>query len=432
MLSISLPAPPSDWDGKKLFESFSSPAVFSTINIEPHGSSYFSRAFNHLATPVSGSSSSAADSSQDDAKYAEYKDLKRVDLGDYYGLLGLKAQQYDSSVEEIKAAWRVLQRVCHPDKSLPEERELAEARFKAMQQGYEILTDPARRRGYDSSLPFDERIPSIKEGANEKDFFRVYGPVFERNERFSIIRPVPKLGTMDSSDEFVQEFYSFWTGFESWREFADLNEAKPENAGCREEKRKLERENKKKQEARKKEEMKRVFQLTDEAMKKDPRMKRMRERADAAKNAKKNAKLEAAKAAEEAKRKEDEEKKRAAEESAAAEKASKENEKNRKQALKSIRSYFGKYAKGAGFKDEEVTKLRESLTYEQFEPIVNEFKADPESDKGKEMVKKLLDGDTAGAAKVAEEAKAAQEQRAAEEKYKAKKEEEMKAQAKAS
>ena len=57
---------------------------------------------------------------------------------------------------------------------------------------------------------------------------QVFRPVFERNARWSCRRPVPELGTPKSSREHVEHFYSFWYGFDSWREFSYLDEEEKE------------------------------------------------------------------------------------------------------------------------------------------------------------------------------------------------------------
>lgn len=73
----------------------------------------------------------------------------------------------------------------------------------------EILSDPVKRRAFDSVDPtFDNTMPSKSEGKD--NFFKVFGPVFERNARWSSKKHVPKLGTMESSFEEVDSFYSFW------------------------------------------------------------------------------------------------------------------------------------------------------------------------------------------------------------------------------
>lgn len=81
--------------------------------------------------------------------------------------------------------------------------------------------DPQKRRAYDSQCNFDESIPSATEkilqhsskdlgGSGEDEggvcFYKLYGPVFERNGRFSTKQPVPKLGD-DTTD--IDTVYSF-------------------------------------------------------------------------------------------------------------------------------------------------------------------------------------------------------------------------------
>lgn len=73
----------------------------------------------------------------------------------------------------------------------------------------EILSDPVKRRAFDSVDPtFGNSVPSKSEG--KENFFEVFAPVFERNARWSSKKHGPSLGTMDSSFEEVDNFYSFW------------------------------------------------------------------------------------------------------------------------------------------------------------------------------------------------------------------------------
>lgn len=73
----------------------------------------------------------------------------------------------------------------------------------------ETLSDPMKRRAFDSVDPtFDNSVPSKGEG--KENFFEVFSSVFERNERWSTKKSVPKLGSPDSSFEEVDNFYSFW------------------------------------------------------------------------------------------------------------------------------------------------------------------------------------------------------------------------------
>ena len=73
----------------------------------------------------------------------------------------------------------------------------------------ETLSDPVKRRAYDSVDPtFDNTVPSKSEA--KESYFESFGPAFERNARWSSKKHVPKLGNMDSTFEEVDHFYSFW------------------------------------------------------------------------------------------------------------------------------------------------------------------------------------------------------------------------------
>jgi hypothetical protein len=68
-----------------------------------------------------------------------------------YDVLGIFP---DASAAEVRSAYRRLVKVLHPDHR-PGARErdhLAEARFRQVQQAYELLSDPIRRRDLDEEL----------------------------------------------------------------------------------------------------------------------------------------------------------------------------------------------------------------------------------------------------------------------------------------
>jgi curved DNA-binding protein len=66
-----------------------------------------------------------------------------MEFRDYYKVLGVERA---ASADQIKGAYRRLARKYHPDVS---KEPNAEARFKEMQEAYEVLKDPEKRAAYD-------------------------------------------------------------------------------------------------------------------------------------------------------------------------------------------------------------------------------------------------------------------------------------------
>ncbi|PQM33507.1 dnaJ homolog subfamily C member 2-like [Prunus yedoensis var. nudiflora] len=220
---------------------------------------------------------------------------------DHYALLGLSHLRYLATEEQIRKSYRETALKYHPDKQaallLNEETEAAkqtkkdeiESHFKSIQEAYEALIDPVKRRIYDSTDEFDDEIPT---DCAPQDFFKE-----------------------------VDSFYDFWYTFKSWREFPHTDEFDLEQAESRDHKRWMERQNAKLSEKARKEEYARIRTLVDNAYKRDPRIVRRKEAEKAEKQRKKEAKYlakklqeeEAARAVEEEKRRKEEEEKRAAE-----------------------------------------------------------------------------------------------------------------------
>ncbi|KAI3703527.1 hypothetical protein L1987_73667 [Smallanthus sonchifolius] len=262
---------------------------------------------------------------------------------DHYALLGLAHLRYLATEDQIRKSYRETALKHHPDKQaallLGEETEAAkqakkdeiENRFKAIQEAYEVLMDPTRRRIYDSTDEFDDEIPT---DCSPQDFFKVFGPAFMRNGRWSVSQPIPSLGDDNTPLKEVDGFYDFWFSFKSWREFPHEDDFDLEQAESRDHKRWMERQNAKLSEKARKEEHVRIRSLVDNAYKRDPRILRRKETLKAEKQKKKEAKFmakkleeeEAARIAEENRRKKEEEDRQAAE-AASNQKKLKEKEK---------------------------------------------------------------------------------------------------------
>src|SRR6266566_9606066 len=67
-----------------------------------------------------------------------------VEFKDYYKILNVPR---DASSEDIKKAFRKLARQYHPD--VAKDKKAAEEKFKEINEAYEVLGDPQRRKKYD-------------------------------------------------------------------------------------------------------------------------------------------------------------------------------------------------------------------------------------------------------------------------------------------
>lgn len=89
-------------------------------------------------------------------------------LPDYYAILGVTREVSQTG---IKNAYRRLARKYHPDKN-PENPD-AEALFKLVADAYDVLSDPEKRRSYDTA--FDKSHPLVREARrNVRAAIRAY------------------------------------------------------------------------------------------------------------------------------------------------------------------------------------------------------------------------------------------------------------------
>lgn len=389
-------------DGQAVYVSSNSSPV-KAFNFEPAG-----HAFHSAALRLSGvledddndnddeKSDTTSDKDQSYTQTSESystKGKKKSGSGekqqDHYALLGLGHLRYLATEDQIRRSYREAALRHHPDKQaallLAEETEAAkqakkdeiENHFKAIQEAYEVLIDPTRRRIYDSTDEFDDEIPT---DCAPQDFFKVFGPAFLRNGRWSVSQPIPSLGDETTPLKEVDNFYNFWYSFKSWREFPHADEFDLEQAESRDHRRWMERQNAKLSEKARKEESARIRALVDNAYKRDPRILRRKEEEKAEKQRKKEAKIlakklqeeEAARIAEEERLRKEEEDKRAAEAALHQKKAREKEKKLLRKERTRLRTLLAPLL-SCDLLEEDVEKLCMSLDMEHLRNLCNKI-----------------------------------------------------------
>lgn len=274
----------------------------------------------------------------------EAKDWKGQD---HYAVLGITKYRWRATEEQIKRAHRKKVLKHHPDKKAAKGGTEDDQFFKCIQKATEVLSDPVKRRQFDSVDEAADVEPPSKKETQKGNFYKLWGRVFEAEGRFSNIQPVPKLGNDKSSKEEVENFYNFWYNFDSWRSFEYLDEDVPDDNENRDQKRHVERKNQNARRKKKTEDTARLRKLVDDCLALDERIKKFRQAEHAQKNKRRLEKeAEAKRVAEEAAKAKEEEARLQAEKEAA-EKAEKAEGKKAKEAAKNAAKKNKRVIRGA-------------------------------------------------------------------------------------
>ena len=352
------------------------------------------------ATPEKGALEAGAKKAKDLTKLS----VKQLEALSYYDVLG--GIPMHSTPEQVRRAFHKACLKYHPDKEDPNASSIKDEKktggedpiFLKVKEAFETLSDAAKRKAYDSTVNFDDSIPST-EFVDEATFYKQFGKCFETNLRFDQnalksngnsngggkkkkrggkkISVVKALGDESADIETVHAFYDYWINFESWRDFTlpaqKLTEHDTDMAECRYEKRWMEKEIGRQARAMKKDEMSRITKLVDRSMALDPRLKRERERVEKEKEEKLRLKKEKQER-EESERKEKEE--REARETAEREQKEKEEKKNaklkrdqEKKVLRKAKQSFRKLVFAEYEIESKDTTSSESQTWDNLEDM---------------------------------------------------------------
>ena len=193
--------------------------------------------------------------------------------GNLYGALEMYDKTYEATDKMITTAYRKMALKYHPDKLGDKLTDRDKEVWLKIQEAYDTLMDPAKRRKYDSSLPFDEKIP--EEGSfTPETFYEVFTKCFTLNQRWSTSKNPPNFGNEHMPLANVKKFYKFWDDFKTWREFSQYDEYDTLEAQDRYERRYMEAENKRGRAKYNKKERNRIIRLVEMAYNNDPRIQK--------------------------------------------------------------------------------------------------------------------------------------------------------------
>lgn len=216
------------------------------------------------------------DSCSDSGSDMSYSEASDDDvLEDYYEILELTdVVPNEVTYDMIKKKYNQLVLQYHPDKNPDADSEI----FENIQKAYETLSDPDKKSIYDSEFMSNDEYDDFDiELYPFESLYKKFGPVYEYLGRFSVVKPVPKLGNEDTPYSEVEQFYKFWRNdYSSWRDFSycdEYNAEDLESAENRLERRWMNRQNENSRRKMKKYERNFVEELINFTYKNDTRIK---------------------------------------------------------------------------------------------------------------------------------------------------------------
>jgi DnaJ family protein C protein 2 len=347
-ISLPLPVLPQGWAGEKDFKPVGQLSQANDRNIEPVGPHFLAHArrkrhkrtfsederIQAQANVKKVEDDDAGEISEPEDPLMLQREAKDWKGQDHYAVLGISRYRWKATEDQIKRAHRKKVLKHHPDKKAAAGGTEDDQFFKCIQKATEVLSDPVKRRQFDSVDEAADVEPPSKKEAQKGNFYKLWGKVFEAEGRFSKKQPVPKLGNEKSSKPDVENFYNFWYDFDSWRTFEYLDEDVPDDNENRDQKRHVERKNQNARRKKKTEDTARLRKLVDDCLGTDERIKQFRQQEHAQKNKRRFEKeAEQKRLAEEAAKAKEEQAKLAAEKEAT-EKAEKAESKKAKEAAK--------------------------------------------------------------------------------------------------
>ncbi len=139
----------------------------------------------------------------DDIEREEKKTKRR----DFYKILDLNR---DSTTEEIRKSFKKLASQWHPDKNsgTDEMREYAEKMFKDVNEAYNILSDPKKRKIYDQGGHPDDPSSAFHTQHENETYEENYNSFFGQQEDYRYEQKVGKSDKKGDSSKYEKNYSS--------------------------------------------------------------------------------------------------------------------------------------------------------------------------------------------------------------------------------